>query len=138
MVFAATFKAVELGVNKLTFSCHTSKWETVIKGEYGFSKALLAANMNFDTLLTKYARVDWRKKTRHSLKCNKNIHPTRNLSYFAPSGLRLTVHPFETIFYKPVWLSADKQPVVLSEAYVNETWEYLEWALKRRIQDNLI
>jgi hypothetical protein len=138
MAFAATFKAVALGVSKHTFNCHTSKTDAIIKGEHGFSRALLEANMNFDTLLAKYARVDWRKITRHSLKCNKNIHPTRNSSYFAASGFRMTVHPFETIFYKPVWVSGGEQAVIISEAYANETWEYLEWAVKRKLQDKLI
>jgi hypothetical protein len=129
MAFAATFRAVELGFKKKVFGCHTSKVDAVIKGEYGFSLALLQANLNFDTLLTKYDNVDWRVLGRHSRKCNKNLHPTRNLSYFA-SDFRMTVHPFETIFYKPVWTSLSGK--LESETYAKETLAYLMWAVERK------
>jgi hypothetical protein len=120
LAFAASFKAVELAYSKhLVFSCHTSKKDAIIKGEHRFSDALLQANMNFDTLLSKYASIDWRVKGRH-WNCNENISPTGNLNYIA-SDFRMTVHPFETIFYQPT-----------SEAFEIETWAYLEWAAKRK------
>jgi hypothetical protein len=84
MAFAATFKAVQIALAKNVFACHRSKESTILNGEYGFSRALLEANLNFDTLLLKYSRIDWRLKSNWN--CNANKHPTRKLAYQGPSN----------------------------------------------------
>jgi hypothetical protein len=84
--------------------------------------------MNIDSLLLKYGDIDWRDK--ENWNCNNKTHPTRKGTY----GNGLTVHPLEQVFYKPIWLQAghptdDGQ--LVSEAYLNETLVYLEWAVER-------
>jgi hypothetical protein len=138
MAFAATYHAVEVALKQQTvFACHKSKFNAVVNGEYGFSRALLSANLNMDTLLMKYqSGVDWRDQ--RNWNCNGNMHPTRHRTYLADRGSaeethidekRLTVHPLETVFYKPIWIHRGK---VESAAYVEETWAYLEWAWKQK------
>jgi hypothetical protein len=130
MAFAATYQAVRVAVEKKVFACHKNKVDAIVEGEYGFSRALLAANMNLDTLLLKYASgFDWRVEAEGRWNCNGNLHPTRHLTYLTGSGHRMTVHPMETVFYKPVWVFDN---TVLSKAYVEETWAYLEWSLGHR------
>ncbi len=55
--------------------------------------------------------------------------------YIGTYGQGMTVHPLEQVFYKPIWIQAghptdDGQ--LLSEAYLNETLTYMQWAVERR------
>jgi hypothetical protein len=127
MAFAATFKAVELASKSNVFACHRTKTNTIVDGEYGFSRALLNANLNFDTLLLKYGNIDWRLKSNWN--CNRNEHPTRKDKYRVNWRISMTVHPLETVFYKPLWVH---ERSLLSSAYVDETWAYLKWAVQRK------
>jgi hypothetical protein len=123
-MFAATLKAVQVALDVNTvFTCHASKAEAIVNGEYGFSRALLSRNMNMDTLLMKYSRLDWSDKINWN--CNRNRHPTRMGTY--DEGL--TVSPLETVFYKPKWSWDGK---VFSEPFLNETLKYMSWTLERK------
>jgi hypothetical protein len=97
--------------------------DAIVNGEYGFSRALLNHSLNFDTLLSKYGSIDWRNESNWN--CNGNRFPDRLGTY--DDGM--TVHPYETVFYKPLWLLFGS---VVSEAYMKETFRYLDWAVKRK------
>jgi hypothetical protein len=130
MAFAATLKAVQVAWSTGTvFACHKNKVDAIVNGEFGFSRALLNQSLNLDTLLSKYANIDWRNETYWN--CNGNRFPDRKGTY--DDGI--TVHPYETIFYKPLWLFGGN---VISEAYVKETYRYLDWAVKRRYLNNTV
>jgi hypothetical protein len=130
MAFAVTLKAMEVLLKtKSVFSCHKDKIETILKGEYGLTLALLDANMNFDSLLLKYNGVNWLDQKNWN--CNKNIDPLRETNYLINSAgdARMRVHPLETVFFKAVW-SFDGN--FLSESLLKETLAYLDWAVERK------
>lgn len=117
------------------FECHKTKIEAVEKGEYGLSKAIINAGLNIDSLLLKYSsQIDWRNKALWS-SCQDS--PMYKNAYTDDNGRRLNVHPLETVFFKPTWLSVSKDPLkpreVISEMYQNDTLAYMEWAIKRHM-----
>jgi hypothetical protein len=111
------------------FKCHANKVNAIVDGEYGFSRVLLNHSLNLDTLLSKYGSVDWRNKSNWN--CNGNRFADRHGTY--EDGM--TVHPYETVFFKPLWLFNGH---VLSEVYTNETFHYLDWAVKRKLKNNTV
>lgn len=123
MAWAATFSALAVAWKAGVFNCFHSKTTAIIDGEYGLSRAVLAAGMNLDSLLLQYGDVDWRAPANWD--CNNNIHPTRNGTY----GAGMSVHPLEVVFHKPSWMW-DGQ--VLSSVYVEELRAYMKWALQRQ------
>jgi hypothetical protein len=132
MAFAATYQAVVTGVNSNAFNCHKNRYDAIHSGEYAFSRSLLDNGMNIDSLLLKYGRVDWRDK--QNWLCNNETHPTRKGTY----GNGMTVHPLEQVFYKPIWIMsghATDDGKLISEAYLSDSFAYLEWALERKITD---
>jgi hypothetical protein len=127
MAFALTYHALRIVLTKDVFVCHPNKMAAIIKGEYGLTRVLIEHGLNVDTLLAKYGHLNWLDKANWG--CNKNSHPTRKKSYLAPGGYKMTVHPLETVFYKPLWYENGR---LLSEQYLNETIAYMEWALARK------
>jgi hypothetical protein len=127
MTFALTYRALEVVLANDVFKCHTNKNDSIMKGEYRLTRVLLEKRLNFDTLLAKYGDLNWLDKSNWG--CNRNTHPTRFKTYFAPSGSLMTVYPLETVFYKPLWI---EDGITLSEQYLNETIAYMNWALARK------
>lgn len=69
----------------------------VVAGEYGLSKAVLAANLSLTTLLYRYRDdTDWSQPGNWN--CNDNAHPSRQGTYGGVSQ-----HPFEILFVKASW-----------------------------------
>lgn len=126
MAWAATFRALASAWQAGVFACFKDKRDAIVNGEYGLSRAVLAAGMNMDSLLLRYQRQDWRDSIHWA--CNANVHPTRNGTY----GEGMSVHPLETVFHKPVWMWGGS---VLSTVYQHEVSEYMKWALKRVAED---
>lgn len=63
----------------------------VVGGEYGLTKAQLAAGHNVAALMARYARgTDWRDERHWG--CNDNAHPSRQGTYAG-----ISQHPFETV-----------------------------------------
>lgn len=123
MAWAATFIALNVAWKSGVFTCFQSKTAAIIDGEYGLSRAVLAAGMNLDSLLLQYGKVDWRYSANWG--CNKNVHPSRNGTY----GAGLSVHPLEVVFHKPSWIWDGE---VLSNVYASELRAYMNWALQRQ------
>ena len=129
MAFAATFEAIQVAWSaKTVFKCHESKEKAITDGEVGFSKVLLNNSMNLDTLLLKYADLDWRDP--QNWNCNKYRIPVLNGKY----DDKMSVHPLETVFYKPLWLDHER---VVSETYRKEVYAYLDWLVNKKRQDRL-
>jgi hypothetical protein len=86
--------------------------------------------MNIDTLLAKYgSHIDWRNKEYWN--CNEKKFPNLPNKYIAESGLRMSAHPFETVFFKPIYFLEDGRQIA-DENYFLETFAYLEWAVMRK------
>ena len=122
MAFAATTYAIVIAIENNIFSCKTDKTDSIVNGEYAFSKILLENNLNIDTLLLKYGNVDWRN--RDNWQCNNQTHPTRFEKYED-----ISVHPLEVVFHKPLWDSGDSN--YLPQVNLKETKKYIEWARTR-------
>jgi hypothetical protein len=127
MAFALTYRGLQAVLAYPIFVCHRSKQASVLKGEYGLTRALLKNGLNIDTLLLKYGSINWLDKKNWA--CNKNMHPTRKDTYIGVGDFKMTVHPLESVFYKPSWL---ENGILLSEQYLNETISYMDWAIKRK------
>jgi hypothetical protein len=127
MAFALTYHALEVVLTRDVFICHMNKNLSILKGEYGLTRVLLEKQLNFDTLLAKYGSLNWLDKK--NWRCNRNTHPTRLNTYVTPNDNLISVHPLETVFYKPLWI---EDGIILSEQYLNETIAYMDWALARK------
>lgn len=123
MAWAATFNALSVAWQSGVFRCFTSKTAAIVDGEYGLSRAVLAAGMNLDSLLLQYGHIDWRSSANWD--CNNNVHPTRNGTY----GAGMSVHPLEVVFHKPSWMWDGE---VFSTVYAGELRAYMNWALRRQ------
>lgn len=111
--------------DKTVFTNHLTKTDAVNKGEYGLSKAILAAGYSLDCLLYKYQNIDWSDKknwTNH----NNNTFPSRHNSYE-----NISIHPFEVIFHKWFWMSS--QPVNF-----NYIAKYRKWKMNDIIKNKEI
>lgn len=127
MAFVASQQAVQATLARKVFTCHKSKIDVIVNGEYMFSKVLLELGMNLDSLLLKYGQVDWTDKKNWN--CNHNEHPARKLTYSTDENeQKISVHPLETVFFKPVWLFGEN---VISRVNEIETWTYVKWALEK-------
>lgn len=123
MAWAATFTALTVAWKSGVFQCFQDKRAAIIDGEYGLSRAVLAAGMNLDSLLLQYGNIDWRSSANWD--CNKHVHPTRNGTY----GAGMSVHPLEVVFHKPLWIWDGE---IFSSVYADELRAYMQWALQRQ------
>jgi hypothetical protein len=99
-------------------TCADADGSVVVGGEYALTRALLDEGHNVATLMAKYARgVDWSDVGAHG-RCNDNAHASRVGTLLVRGGggavggdssssstmpLRISQHPFETIFVKSAW-----------------------------------
>ncbi len=58
MAFALTYRALQVVLAYPIFICHESKDASIIKGEYGLTRALITNWVNIDTLLLKYGSMN--------------------------------------------------------------------------------
>jgi hypothetical protein len=102
------------------FVDHLTKRDAVVNGEYGFSRAILAAGFTLDCLLAMYQGIDWTDRANWDL--NGNLHPSRRDSYDG-----ISIHPFEAVFHKWHWADEPDRPVA---------WEFFDryrrWKLAER------
>lgn len=129
--YAWATDAVGLGVllrKRTVFRQHATKVDAIFDGEYGATRAIFAAGYTIDTPLLAYQGVDWRRES----SCNKNMHPSREGSYFG-----ISQHPLETIFHKTWWAGSKE-----SDGYVHkdEVDMYTRWAIEgaRRQREKLL
>jgi hypothetical protein len=80
------------------FKVHANKHDTILKGEYALSIAVLAKGWGIASTQAAYTGVVFRKPDKASLpwtSCNGGVNPSRGGSYFG-----ISMHPFEVIFHK--------------------------------------
>lgn len=135
--FAADYLAVEAGLKAGALACHKTKAEAIDNGEFGMSKAIIAAGLNMDNLLLKYpSQIDWTNNATWDLNiCIKS--PMWHNGYSDDHNkFKFNVHPLETVFFKSAWyhFMSDpfKQGGLITSAFYNETMIYIDWALKRK------
>ena len=68
----------------------------VVMGEYGITIALTMHGYKIDTLMAKYANVDWTDQA--NWHCNDHVHPSRHGTYDG-----ISMHPYEVVFLKASW-----------------------------------
>ena len=95
-----------------------SKYDAIVNGEYGLTRAVFTAGFTIDTLLYRYQNVDWRDEANWD--CNGNRFVGRGGGYEGGD-----VNPFETIFFKRVWPTLG-DPLRRAVRY-EETARYLYW-----------
>lgn len=99
------------------FVDHATKRDAIVEGEYGLSRAILAAGHTLDCLLYRYQGVDWTDPANWNE--NDNRHPSRAGDYGG-----ISIHPFEVVFHKWYWSDQPDRPV--AGDYVER---YLRWKL---------
>jgi hypothetical protein len=121
--------AVEIAWSRDVFRCHKTKRD-VLDGEYLFTRSLIDARLNIDTLLAKYgSSVDWRE--RRNWHCNNYRNPTWGGSYMTESNKGMLAHPLELVFYKTTRLHGDGT-FITKQSLHTETLAYLEWTVRRK------
>ena len=95
-----------------------NKYDAIVNGEYGLTRAVFDAGYTIDTLLYKYQGVNWRDKSNWD--CNMNRFVGRGGGYEGGN-----VNPFEVIFFKRVWptIPDERERTVRYE----ETSRYMSW-----------
>ena len=94
------------------------KFDAIVNGEYGLTRAMFAAGYTIDTPLYRYQGVDWEDEANWD--CNMNRFVGRGGGYEQGS-----INPFETIFFKRVWPTlGDPEARVVRFA---ETARYMRW-----------
>jgi len=78
------------------FCNHETKYDAIVQGEYGVSRAIFKGGYSIDCLLPKYQNIDWRDPKNHTH--NQHRHPSRKGTYFGQS-----IQPYEVIFHKWFW-----------------------------------
>ena len=119
------FECTAFGFRKV-FAQHQEKAHAVLYGEYGMSRAILAANYSMTTPLLKYRNVDWRDDsfTGDANLCNGFRHPSREGWY---NGI--SIHPYESVFIKTSWydqgtsLNDGVAPLRPTEMQLYSKWE---------------
>ncbi len=110
---------------KTVFTNHKTKYDAIQDGEYGLSKAILAAGYSLDSLLYKYQNIDWSNKE-NWFNQNNNAFPSRSGTYEG-----ISIHPFEVVFHKWFWLN--NPPVNF-----NYVVRYRKWKLNEIIKNKKI
>jgi hypothetical protein len=121
--FAASSFAVELAFQRGVFKCHLDKMSSIFEGEFKFSRIVLENNLNLDSLLLKYGRINWKNKK--NWKCNALEYPSRLNTYDGD----MSIHPLEIVFHKSIWIWKE---IVFSTVYHKEVLKYMKWARDRR------
>ena len=101
------------------FVDHATKFDAVVNGEYGLSRAILAAGYTLDCLLYRYQGIDWRNPANWNL--NDNRHPSRAGSYGG-----ISIHPFEVVFHKWFWAHHPDAPVAYEYVEKYRAWKLEE------------
>jgi hypothetical protein len=99
------------------FADHPTKFSAIVEGEYGLTRAILAAGFTVDCLLSKYQGIDWTDPANWNQ--NENRHPSREGTYEG-----ISIHPFEVVFHKWYWSDHPDRPV--AGEYVER---YMRWKL---------
>jgi hypothetical protein len=94
------------------------KYDAIVNGEYGLTRAMFAAGYTIDTPLYRYQGVNWEDKANWD--CNMNRFVGRGGGYEQGS-----VNPFETVFFKRVWPTLS-DPDLRAVRY-EETARYMRW-----------
>lgn len=104
--------------NTTVFNLHQSKSDAVVNGEDTLGPYLYDQGYDLDCMLYKYLNTNWKEQDNT---CNGCGIPSRPWNYAG-----ISMHPFETIFYKTYWQSAKA-----SENGYKCPFEqrYTEWAL---------
>ncbi len=117
---------LNVAFNKKTiFTNHKTKYDAIQNGEYGLSKAILAAGYSLDCMLYKYQNIDWSNKE-NWINQNNNSFPSRSGTYEG-----ISIHPFEVVFHKWFWLN--NPPVNF-----NYVVRYRKWKLNELIKNKKI
>jgi hypothetical protein len=95
-----------------------SKYDAVVNGEYGLTRAVFAAGYTIDTPLYRDQGVDWVNEANWD--CNMNRFVGRGYGYEKGH-----INPFETIFFKRVWPTI--QDDVVRSVRFEETARYMQW-----------
>ena len=111
------FMTDNIGLNLLKnqkniFCDHCDKYSAIVNGEYGLSRCILNNGYSLDCMLRKYQNIDWKDKNNYNL--NKNIHPSRNNSFYGNS-----INPYEVIFHKWYWKNLEKVNFNIIDQYIN-------------------
>ncbi len=94
------------------------KYDAIVNGEFGLTRAVFAAGGTIDSLLYRYQGVNWRDEANWD--CNGNRFVGRG------GGLEGgDVNPFEVIFFKRVWPTLE-DPTARTVRYA-ETARYMHW-----------
>ena len=94
------------------------KYDAIVNGEYGLTRAMFAAGYTIDTPLYRYQGVDWENKANWD--CNMNRFVGRGGGYEKGS-----VNPFETVFFKRVWPTLGDAGA--RAVRFEETARYMSW-----------
>lgn len=113
--------------NGQIFVDHPTKFDAIVNGEYGMSRAILGAGFSLDCMLYKYQGIDWSDPANWDQ--NGNTPPSRQGTYDGVS-----IHPFEVVFHKWYWSHHADRPVAYE--YFDK---YRQWKLAqvRREKDIL-
>ena len=95
------------------FRNHATKYDAIVQGEYGVSRAILKHGYSMDCLLPKYQNIDWRDPKNY--RWNGNRHPSRKNTYFGQS-----IQPYEVIFHKWFWHGEETVQFETIRDYVSE------------------
>ena len=95
------------------FRNHATKYDAIVQGEYGVSRAILKHGYSIDCMLPKYQNIDWRDPKNHTH--NENRHPSRKGTYFGQS-----IQPYEVIFHKWFWHGEETVQFETIRDYVSE------------------
>lgn len=95
------------------FCNHATKYDAIVQGEYGVSRAILKHGYSIDCMLPKYQNINWRDSKNY--RWNDNRHPSRKGTYFGQS-----IQPYEVIFHKWFWHGEDTVNFDTIQDYVVE------------------
>jgi hypothetical protein len=96
------------------FRNHATKYDAIVQGEYGVSRAIFKHGYSIDCMLPKYQNIDWRDPKNHTH--NEQRHPSRKGTYFGQS-----IQPYEVIFHKWFWHGEDTVQFETIRNYVAES-----------------
>ncbi|KAK9803174.1 hypothetical protein WJX72_009038 [[Myrmecia] bisecta] len=97
------------------FDCHTKWLDNLRFAEYGASEAVLQAGYNLDSLMLRYAGVDWQDRSKWG--CGAMLNPQQDGLY---DGIAL--NPLEVMFVRV------QQPLVVGEwVSAKQATKYHEW-----------
>jgi hypothetical protein len=96
------------------FRNHATKYDAIVQGEYGVSRAIFKHGYSIDCMLPKYQNIDWRDPKNHIH--NQLQHPSRKGTYFGRS-----IQPYEVIFHKWFWHGEETVQFETIQDYVAES-----------------